>query len=123
YPFNPNMPPPLWLSVVGNNRLQPVKLLRDPNSSDMVRHLVPDVADGGTTIPLPYHPWLPTLALVVCVLPAVFVFSSFTPYGRRRLGAHFASGPLAEIFGDTVFDDAHRLARRLYLYACWTALT
>jgi len=123
YPFDPKSPPPLWLSVVGSNRLQPVKILGNADARDMVPQLAGDLRSHEGVIPLPYHPWLPALALVVCVLPAVFVLSSFTRRGSRWRGAHFASGPLAEIFSDTVFEEAHRLQRRLYLYACWAALT
>ena len=122
YPFDARGPQPLWVSIVGNNRLQPVKVMADLDASDMVPQLTPDRRAGDSVIPLPYHPWLPTLALLVCVVPAVFVFSSFAPHGSRWVISHFGSGPLAEIFSDTVFNEGHRPPRRLYLYACWSAL-
>ena len=71
---------PLWVSIVGNNRLQPVKVLADREASDMVLPLSVDKRATDGVIPLPYHPWLPTLALVICVVPALFVFSSFAPH-------------------------------------------
>ena len=123
YPFDASGPQPLWVSVVGTNRLQPVKVLADTDATDMVPQLRPDQRAVDGVIPLPYHPWLPTLALLICVVPAVFVFSSFAPHGSQWLADHFGSGPLAEIFSDTVFNEGHRPPRRLYLFACWSALT
>jgi hypothetical protein len=127
YPFDPRKPPAIWLSVVGAEGLQPTHLLAAAGSDAIVP--VAEAASGSfVPVPLPDQPWLPAIAVVLCVIPAVYVFFNldatrkWTEEKTPALRSNFVVGRLAQLFSDTVYR-SHTLPRHLYRFACWSALT
>jgi hypothetical protein len=120
-PLTATSHPPLWLSVVGNGDLRPVRLLDKVAPDGTLFDVPPRQLQHDVVIPIPNHPWLPTVAVVVCVFPAFYIFSNLSrqPSGSRF---PFRRGSLAELFGESL-SKKYRLGRRVHLFACWSALT
>ncbi len=121
YPFDSTRDSPLWLSMIGADGIWPIRLLGQADTRDMVSRA--PRTSRPSAVSMPNHPWFPTMTVVACFVPAFFFIANFAPrLGRRLFRSAFRTGPVAQVFSDTIYR-AHRLPRRLYLLACWAALT
>jgi hypothetical protein len=122
--------PPLWLSVVGSNNVWPVHLLGEvggirldevPGTYMYERKPPSPAGNAGQSFRTPNNPWVPTLVLLFCLVPAIVLLGNLTPGLPATLRNLLGAGPVGVLFSDVVFR-SHWFERRLYLFACFAAL-
>jgi hypothetical protein len=117
-PFDPvSHKPPLWLSVVGRGAVWPVATLGVDDPDQYTFNAAPDYPEG-----MPAHQWPTRAASFVggVLLGAAILLMLMMRLARTR--PHSIPAPIAQYFGDSVFDEYHGARRFHQLQAALIAL-
>ncbi len=117
-PFDPEShKPPLWLSVVGRWGVWPVATLTVDDPNGYTLSATPDYQEN-----TPAHQWPTRAASFVggALLLAAILFMMVMRLARTR--PHLVPAPIAQYFGDSVFDEYRGARRFLQIQAALIAL-